>query len=73
MSLYQRLIDAGVPVDHHESDLYFPVTDATVAICKSAMANGELHSRPAVFKHQVSGRQWFDAAFMYTPFWEAKK
>lgn len=68
MSLYTDLIDAGIEVDHHESDLYCPVNLRTIALLKKHNLKGE------VFKSQTSttAHYWFDVPFQYDPFWESK-
>ena len=67
MTLYERLTKAGVETDNHESDLYFPLTGDSATIL--SQFPGQSHS---LFKSQIDGRVWVDAAFAFTPFWEAK-
>lgn len=62
MSVYEQLTQAGVPVDHHESDLYVKVTTESRDILK--------HVSKSVFIHQVSGELWYDVPFRYAPFWK---
>jgi hypothetical protein len=69
-SLYQRLTDAGVTVSNWQSDLYFPVTEQTRAIVAQCLADGELKSKPSVFKSNDSGLPTFEAPFMFDPFWQ---
>jgi hypothetical protein len=63
-SLYKELVAAGVPIDHHESDLY--VLDTRVARGILA-AHGK---KGTAFTSQVDGRRWIDVPFAYEPFWE---
>lgn len=67
MSIYTDIIAAGIEVDHHESDLYFPVTPESTAI---------LDRHPGVqkyrFTHEVTKSPWYEVPFMYEPFWEAR-
>jgi hypothetical protein len=68
-SLYADLMAAGIVIDNHESDLYFPKTPATEAILarhpdKKAIAT--------IFHHSGNGATWFDVPFAYLPYWEAK-
>lgn len=72
VSLYERLKAAGVEIDNHETDLYFPDTQQTRAIVAACMAEGVLMSPPQRFKSQHDGSTWFDAAFQFTPEWEAR-
>lgn len=68
-SLYQRLVDLGVEVSGHESDLYFPATPATIQVIDDCLRDGVLKSRPTRFRSNVDHKAWFDAPFMYDPFW----
>lgn len=67
-SLYQSLIDAGIPIASHESDLYFPVQAQTVAILDQFESEQRCVTR---FRDQVTGEIWFDVPFAYLPYWEA--
>lgn len=65
-SLYKELVAAGVPIDHHESDLY--VRDTSVA--RSILAR---HGKKGTaFTSQIDGKRWLDVPFAYEPFWEKK-
>jgi hypothetical protein len=69
-SLYQRLVDAGVPVDHHESDLYFKGTPEAVAIHAAYFKE---HGFPRVtrfFNLATRDGWWLDAPFCWQPFWD---
>jgi hypothetical protein len=69
MTLYQDLMTAGIPVDSHESDLYFPSTPESRAL---------LHQYPILvatattFRHTQEGTIWYDIPFAYDPWWEAR-
>ncbi len=65
--LYQLLMDAGVPVENHESDLYFPVTPETQEIVDNYGGKNI-----TTFTDDIDGELWFDAPFSFTPFWEEK-
>lgn len=65
-TLYDKLVAAGVPLDHHESDLYAKVTDASRALI-AAHTKG-----PLVFRSAVDGELWFDIPFAYMPWWRAR-
>ncbi len=66
-SLYEAITAAGIPTDHHESDLYFPVTVESTAV---------LHGYPGqkaiaeTFMSQTDGAMWYDVPFAFLPFWE---
>ena len=66
MTIYQRMIEAKIPVDNHESDLYVPVNETTTAILKDAKV------WCSQFRNQIDGQFWYDMAFMYDPFWDKK-
>lgn len=68
MSIYQDMVNAGVPVDSHESDLYALKNDASMAIVE----NYEFKSNVDVFRSLVDGKLWYDIPFAYDPFWEKK-
>lgn len=67
MSLYKDVVRAGIPIDHHESDLY--VLDTPQA--RSLIAKHGLRGKS--FKSQIDGLRWLDVPFMYEPFWEKKQ
>lgn len=67
--LYEELKAAGILLDHHESDLYFPVNAQT----KEILARYPLSkSNSSVFKSETNGQQTFDVPFAYVPAWEKK-
>ncbi len=70
-TVYEELKAAGVPLDHHESDLYAKKTPTSTSIL----------SRPGTLKYdpfyyeitsQLDGERWYDIPFAYDPFWPAK-
>lgn len=68
MSLYKELKANGIPIDNHESDLYFKRTDESVAIlAKYPLQKSYARSFPA-----LGGETWVDVPFAYDPFWEAR-
>lgn len=69
-SLYQRLVDAGVPVSSWQSDLYFPVNETTKTIVAQCIAEGEIKGRPGKFRSAIDGAPMFDAPFQYQPYWD---
>lgn len=71
MTLYDELKAAGVEIDNHESDLYFPVTEATKAIL--AKPEHKAHRKIATaFLSNVTHTLWFDVPFAFEPWWERK-
>jgi len=71
MSLYQLLLANGVPIDNHESDLYFPATEETRKLIGIARSNGQCLNITQ-FRSRIDGALWFDAAFAFEPFWIAR-
>ena len=65
-SIYLDAVAAGIPVDHHESDLYMLATPESRAL----VAKHGLWATP--FKSHVDGKAWLDVPFAYDPFWEAR-
>ena len=67
-SLYEQVKDFGVKIDHHESDLYIPVTAQTRAL----IATYEYRCNVVTFVSQIDKALWYDVPFAYLPFWERK-
>ena len=66
-TIYQQLQTAGVPTDHHESDLYCKVTPESTALLVAIHDPGV-----STFRDRVTGDQWYDIPFAFDPFCEAK-
>jgi hypothetical protein len=66
-TLYEDLKAAGLETDHHESDLYFPRTNESLAILKKHPLQ---HNNATAFKHLDKNEIWFDVPFAYDPFWD---
>jgi hypothetical protein len=67
--LFEQVKSAGIEYDHHESDLYIPVTQRTLAMLEQY----EFKSGVTAFTSQIDGKVWYDVPFAYEPFWEAKQ
>lgn len=76
MSIYTELLAAGVPMDHHESDLYALVNYESRAIIDKYFYESKgkrSHKRwkaITTFVSQIDGQTWYDIPFSYDPFWE---
>jgi hypothetical protein len=68
MNIYQEMIDLGVQIDHHESDLYVPVTPETTKLVNEY----EFKSNVNRFVSNIDNKTWYDIPFAYSPFWEKK-
>lgn len=66
MSLYMDLLDAGVKMSNHYSDLYFERNDVSKEIVKNN------NIKVSIFDNKVEKCFWFCAPFQYEPYWEAK-
>jgi len=65
-NLYQRLTEAGIETDHHESDLYVRATPEAFKILRE-----EKRAGCYTFRSQLDGKLWVDVPFAYQPFWDA--
>lgn len=67
MSVYQKLLAAGVELDHRYSDLYVKDTPEARQIIAS-------HSpvKPDRFRCDQDGQFWLELPFQYDPYWESK-
>lgn len=65
-SIYQAMIDAGVPISHHESDLYAEVNPASREIVRRY----EHRHNVRMFTDKETGHVWYDIPFAYQPFWD---
>ncbi len=66
-SLYQECLRRGIPTANHASDLYIPVNATTTRLV------AEHGKSVTTFVNQVEGGLWYDVAFAFDPFWEAKQ
>jgi hypothetical protein len=67
-TLYQAMVDAGIPIDSHETDLYFLSSPHALAILgrypnQKAIAKG--------FRSALDGKQWVEVPFAYDPGWRS--
>jgi hypothetical protein len=70
MTLYEELVTNHIPIDHHESDLYFKTTDKSMEILKKY----EVESRNArPFRSLKDHTEWTDVPFAYIPYWEKRQ
>ena len=66
MDIYKLIKDAGIPTDHHESDLYILLTDKARGILKDNKVSY------SVFVSQIDNKQWAELPFMFSPWWDKK-
>jgi hypothetical protein len=67
-TIYQKVVEAGIPFDSHESDLYVEVNPASTALVKRYYWKKNV----TTFVNQVTKTLWYDIPFSYDPFWENK-
>lgn len=72
-TLYDDLVNANVPIDHHESDLYFYPNDAAIKI----LDQYPVERRMCKKFFSESGKEpkgwWIEAPFAYKPYWDEKE
>lgn len=66
-TIYQELKENDIEIDHHESDLYFPVTDKTEEIMRK-----HDHLWRYRFISNKDNKAWFLVPFVFDPFWEKR-
>ena len=70
-TIYERLIEAGIEVEGHESDMYVRVTKESMDIIGQwEVDTGAL--RTVTFAAEPDGARYYDLPFQYTPYWDAK-
>lgn len=71
--LYAAMMDATTPDqrDHHASDLYIKVTDATAAIIDRYTYSAQVER----FYDQTDPRRalWYCIPFAYLPYWQGER
>lgn len=70
MSIYQKMKDAGVEIDHHRSDLYVPVNEVTTGILRG---HGSMFDIASKFRSNFDNSLWYDIPFAFDPYWENRR
>jgi hypothetical protein len=68
MSIHQELVEAGVRLNHHESDLYALVCPESTAIIERF----PFKTNVTKFRSRLDGKLWYDIPFSYDPYWVKK-
>lgn len=63
-SIHKDMLELKVEIDHHESDLYVPVLNATTKVLNSYREAGK-HVGTSLFICNVDKKPWYDIAFAY--------
>ena len=67
MNLYEELVSNNIPVDNHESDLYFLSTPVSMKILAKYPTQ---KTNSSLFKSNTDNKIWVDVPFAFLPFWE---
>lgn len=67
--LYKDLVNAGVEVSSHESDLYFRPTEKALAIFNKYP---HLKKNSSKFNADDGSGVWIEVPFHYDPYWEKR-
>lgn len=67
MTLYDEIKQANVPMDHHESDLYFLATPESRKILDKYP---DKKQNSKCFISQIDNQIWIDVPFAFQPFWD---
>ena len=68
-TLYQRLIDAGIETDNHQSDLYFLWSTESAAILGEDIGQ-YVGLDFTLFRSPTDRRVWCETPNAFDPFWE---
>jgi hypothetical protein len=68
MSIYRQMIEAGVEIASHESDLYVPANEITDAIIREY----EFKNQVTPFFDNITRTRWYDIPFAFEPYWITK-
>ena len=71
-TLYQDLMDAGIEVANHESDLYFPDTEPARTILAKYPREADIATRFTNSRPPNVGERWVDVPFAFLPWWKAR-
>lgn len=68
MSIYEQMVQAGVKVENHCSDMYVPKN----AITEQIISTYDFPAMVTVFRDNIDHELWYCIAFAYDPFWTQK-
>lgn len=71
-TLYEQLVEKGIPVDNHCSDLYFKATTESLEILKNYNNRRSTHMFSTAFTSNIDGELWIEVPFAYDPWWIAR-
>lgn len=71
--LYHQLVGLGATIEHHESDLYTPVTpEVAELLARYRFVKGVTTFLATKEPGQYVSRLWYSIPFAYLPFWEGR-
>jgi hypothetical protein len=65
-TLQERLLAAGVGIDHHCSDLYFPVSEISNKILREYTLESAIKPSVGAFICNISKAPWYEVPFHYS-------
>jgi len=71
-SLYQKLVETGVEIDFHESDLYVENTTETQKIIGQHRLKNDGYPQNIQHFNGTDGKRYIEIPFGYEPFWETR-
>ena len=67
ITIYQKIVKAGIEFDNHCSDLYIPVTKETTKLIDAYRFKRNVTK----FKNQIDGRQFYEVPFAYDEYYKS--
>jgi hypothetical protein len=64
-TIYEQMVEAGVKLSNHYSDLYAEVTETSTKIINGYEFKGNV----SMFFNQVEKKMWYDIPFAYDLYW----
>jgi hypothetical protein len=65
--IYSAMLEAQVPIENWQSDLYVPINDKTTSIIKKYP---ELLNTVTTFKSETDKTMWYEIPFQFLPHFE---
>lgn len=68
MSIYEKMVQSGVRIENHCSDLYVPKNETTDEIVQLFA----YRTITETFMDNIDGTLWYNIPFCYDPYWIEK-
>lgn len=73
-ALYEKIVASGATIDHHESDLYTPVTpELAELLARYRFVKGVTTFLAKKQEGESVSKLWYCIPFAYKPFWDARR